>query len=137
MLIWIFCLDNLFDDGYATNASEEYCGTYWYYQLQESWMSVPAFCKWNNVKYGLFTRLNKWTINDWLIDCMVINTIVNSISVLWWPVHLSMLTWSSFNQYSSQYGTHKKQTINHGTVFGQDTWSLGKIHVKRSCLILN
>ena len=36
-----------------------------------------------------------------LSDCMVFNTIFNSISViLWLPVHLSMLSWNSFNQYS-------------------------------------
>ena len=38
------------------------------------------------------------------IDCMVINAIVNSISVISRrPVHLPMLSWSSFNQYSAQY----------------------------------
>ena len=36
--------------------------------------------------------------------CMVFNFISNSISVKSrWPVHLSMLSWSSFNQYSTQY----------------------------------
>ena len=40
----------------------------------------------------------------WLIDWMVFNAIFNNISViLWWPVHLSMLSWSSFNHYSTQY----------------------------------
>ena len=35
---------------------------------------------------------------------MVFNTIFNSISlILQQPVHLSMLSWSSFNQYSAQY----------------------------------
>ena len=39
-----------------------------------------------------------------LIDCMVFNAVFNSITiVLGWPVHLSMLSWSSFNQYSAQY----------------------------------
>ena len=34
---------------------------------------------------------------------MVFNAIFNSISVTSQPVHLSMLFWSSFNQYSAQY----------------------------------
>ena len=39
-----------------------------------------------------------------LIDCMVLNTVFKSISVVsWQPVHLSMLSWSSFNQFSAQY----------------------------------
>ena len=39
-----------------------------------------------------------------LINCMVLNTIFNIISVtLWQPVHLSIFTWHSFNQYSTQY----------------------------------
>ena len=38
------------------------------------------------------------------IDCMVFNTVFNSISVTsQWLVHLSMFSWSSFNQYSTQY----------------------------------
>ena len=38
---------------------------------------------------------------------MVFNTIFNSISIiLWWPVQLSMLSWSSFNQYAAQYSFH-------------------------------
>ena len=38
------------------------------------------------------------------IDCIVLKSIFNSISIiLWRPVHLSMLSWSSFNQYLSQY----------------------------------
>ena len=36
------------------------------------------------------------------IDWMVFNAIFNSISVIS-PVYLSMLSWSSFNQYSAQY----------------------------------
>ena len=37
---------------------------------------------------------------DWSIDCMVLKAAFKSISVIsWWPVHLSMLSWSSFNQY--------------------------------------
>ena len=40
----------------------------------------------------------------WLIACMVFNAVFNSISVISWrPVHLSMLFWSSFNQYSTHY----------------------------------
>ena len=40
---------------------------------------------------------------DW-IDWMVFYTIFNSISVIsQLPVHPSMLSWSSFNQYSAQY----------------------------------
>ena len=39
-----------------------------------------------------------------LIDCMVFNVVFNSISVISRrPVHLSMLSWSSYNQYSAQY----------------------------------
>ena len=41
-----------------------------------------------------------------LIDCMVFNAIFNSISVISrWPVHLSMLFWSSFIQYSIFFST--------------------------------
>ena len=41
-----------------------------------------------------------------LIDCMVFNAVFNSISVISLrPVHLSMLSWSSFNQYSAQYSS--------------------------------
>ena len=33
-----------------------------------------------------------------------VKAVFNSISIiLRWPVHLSMLSWSSFNQYSAQY----------------------------------
>ena len=36
---------------------------------------------------------------DWFIDCRVFNAVFNSISVISrWPVHLSMLSWSSFFQ---------------------------------------
>ena len=35
---------------------------------------------------------------------MVFNAVFNSISVISrWPVHLSMLSWNSFNRYSRQY----------------------------------
>ena len=38
------------------------------------------------------------------IDCMLFNAIFNSISIISQrPVHLFMLSWSSFNQYSAQY----------------------------------
>ena len=41
-----------------------------------------------------------------LIDCVVIKAFFNSISVIsQWPVDLSMLSWSSFNQYSAQYSS--------------------------------
>ena len=34
-----------------------------------------------------------------LIDCIVFNTVFNVISlILWQPVHLSILSWSSFNR---------------------------------------
>ena len=40
----------------------------------------------------------------WLIDFMVFNALFNSISVISrQPVHLSILYWNSFNQYSAQY----------------------------------
>ena len=42
---------------------------------------------------------NKWDYHNivWIIDCMVFNAILNSISVISrWPVHLSMFSWSSF-----------------------------------------
>ena len=52
--------------------------------------------------------------NDWLIDCMVFNTAFNSISsISWQPVHLSMLSLSSFNQYCSQYSF---QLLSHITI---------------------
>ena len=39
-----------------------------------------------------------------MIDCMLFHAVFNNISVIsQWPVHLSMLSWSSFNQYSAQY----------------------------------
>ena len=35
---------------------------------------------------------------------MAFNAVLNSISVIsQWPMHLSMLSWSSFNQFSAQY----------------------------------
>ena len=38
------------------------------------------------------------------IDCMVFNAVFNSVLVIsQMPVHLSMLSWSSFYQYSTQY----------------------------------
>ena len=38
------------------------------------------------------------------VGCIVFNAIFKSISIiLWQPVHLSMPSWSSFNQYSAQY----------------------------------
>ena len=44
-----------------------------------------------------------YTINR-VIDCMVFNTVFNSISViLQWPVYQPILSWGSFNQYSTQY----------------------------------
>ena len=37
-------------------------------------------------------------------NCMVFNIVFNTISLISQrPVHLSMLSWSSFNQYSTQY----------------------------------
>ena len=43
----------------------------------------------------------------WLIGCMVFNVVFNSISVMSGrPVHLSMLSWSSFNQYSAQHSSN-------------------------------
>ena len=45
--------------------------------------------------------LINWLIN-WLIDYMVCNPVLNFISVISrWPVHLSMLSRRSFNQYYS------------------------------------
>ena len=46
-----------------------------------------------------------WKGQDWfIIWCLV--SFSNSISVIWWgPMHLSMLPWSSFNQYSAQYSS--------------------------------
>ena len=39
-----------------------------------------------------------------LYACIVLNAVLNSVSViLRRPVHLSMLSWSSFNQYYAQY----------------------------------
>ena len=39
-----------------------------------------------------------------LIDCMVFNAVLNSVSVtLRRPVHQCILSWSSFNQCSAQY----------------------------------
>ena len=44
------------------------------------------------------------TISVEFIDCMVLNAIFNSISVIsQQPVLISMLSWSYFNQYSAQY----------------------------------
>ena len=41
---------------------------------------------------------------SFMIDCIVFNAVFNSISfVLQQAVHLSMLFWSSFNQYYAQY----------------------------------
>ena len=43
----------------------------------------------------------------WTTDCMVFNAVFNCNSViLWRPLHLSTLFWSSFNQYSTQYSFH-------------------------------
>ena len=43
-------------------------------------------------------------LSIWLIDWKVFNAVSNSISVIsQWPVDLSMLLWSSFNQFSAQY----------------------------------
>ena len=40
---------------------------------------------------------------DLLTDCVVVNAVFHSISgISWRPVHLSMLSWSCFNQYSAQ-----------------------------------
>ena len=49
------------------------------------------------------------------INCMVFNAIFNSISVTsWQPVHLSMLSWSSFNQYSTFFPRHMQ--LSHITI---------------------
>ena len=50
------------------------------------------------------TRIDFTSQFEWLIDCMVFNAVFNSISVISrQPVHLSMLSWSSFKQYSAEY----------------------------------
>ena len=42
--------------------------------------------------------------DEYLIDCMILNAVFNSISVISRrPVNLSMFSWGSFNQYSAQY----------------------------------
>ena len=39
-----------------------------------------------------------------MIDCMVLNTVFNTISLIsWQQEHLSMPFWSSLNQYLAQY----------------------------------
>ena len=49
-------------------------------------------------KHSLFSFCNI------VIDCMMFNAIFNRISVISQrPVHLSILSWCSFNQYSAQY----------------------------------
>ena len=56
-------------------------------------------------------------INTSLIDCMVFNAIFNSISVSSQrPVHLSMLSWISFNQYSAQYSFQAAMQLSRLTV---------------------
>ena len=58
-------------------------------------LSFPKLQIWD------FTKLNDWLI-DWLIDFMVFNAVSNNISVISRrPVHLSTLSWSSFDQYSA------------------------------------
>ena len=43
---------------------------------------------------------------------MVFNAVFNSISVISRrPVHLSMLSWSSFNQYSAQYSFQANRSV--------------------------
>ena len=79
-----------------------------YYEL---WSGAES--KWN---------YTKWRIEGqefWLMDCMALSAVFNSISViLWWPVHLSMLLWSSFNQYFAQYSSQATGCF--------PTWSLLK-----------
>ena len=39
--------------------------------------------------------------------CKVNNAVFNNFSVIWRrPVHLSMPSWNSFNQYPAQYSSH-------------------------------
>ena len=57
-----------------------------------------------------------------LIDCMVFHVAFNSISVRSrWPVHLSMLCWSSFNQYCEQY-SFQVCLLSHIIIF----WTMDK-----------
>ena len=59
-------------------------------------------CIWNRQQSICYELLHKFEFV--LINCMAFNVVFNSISViLWQPVQLSMLSWSSFNQYSAQY----------------------------------
>ena len=52
-----------------------------------------------------------------LIDRMVFNDVFNNISAIWqWSVHLSILYWSSFNQYSSQYSIPSHWLLSHITI---------------------
>ena len=62
---------------------------------------------WRNPKSVVWERVMVWkqrSLNEWLIDCMMLNAVFNSISVISGrPVHLAMLSWSSVSQYSTQY----------------------------------
>ena len=52
-----------------------------------------------------------------LIDGMVFKAVFNSISaIMRRPVHRSMLSWSSFNQYSEQYSSAAKSCFPHATI---------------------
>ena len=66
--------------------------------------SKYCFCKLIFRENVSLIRQCRSKIIDWSIDCMMFNVVFNSILVISWrPVHLSMRSWSSFNQYSAQY----------------------------------
>ena len=60
------------------------------------------------------TGLKKKTLLHILNDCMVFNPIFNVIAVVsQWPVHLSVLSWSFCNCYSTQYSFKATWLLSH------------------------
>ena len=71
-----------------------------------------------------------------MIDCMGFNGVFNSISVIpQWPVHLSMTSWSSFNQYSTQYSLH--WLLSHITIVETWDWTSDLLFSSFQCFRLS
>ena len=81
---------------FMTLTKEEGIRKYWW---KKKYVWFPTFSPFHRLPF----TVPETNFIIWLYG-MVLNAIFNSFSViLWWPVHLSKLSWSPFNKYSTQY----------------------------------
>ena len=74
------------------------------------------------LKFNNLLQIYQHILEHLFIHCIGFNAVFNSILVISrWPVHLSMLSWRSFNKYSAQFSflTTGCLTIVETTVSGE------------------